>query len=185
VRGPVAAAARSWRENGRWLSMVATLVLGGAGVGWGVSGIELEQAHEAAVVLLDDGRPVTVDDVEVLVRTSRGDTTIDEVRVTVPVDGRPVRTPLIGVEEEDTDAADGWGRPPEGSRYAPPLDLLVLPRDPAVAMAAADVDLRRESRWGTDLAVSGTLLGAAVGFGVAWLRAARREDGPGRRYRRR
>ncbi len=169
------------------VAAVLALALAFAAVGGGIASLESEHYHHAAVELLDDGRRLTVRDVELHLDTWRGTTSVDAVRVSFPVGGRAVTTELIAGREsidEDDRFPDGWQRAFDGSFYEPPLDILVAPGDVDVAMAVDDAELYRTSTLAEDLAISAGLVAAAVGLLVAaYGRRPRGRGGPGGRHR--
>jgi hypothetical protein len=103
---------------------------------------ELTNRRQMSQEFLSAGAYANADQVELEVAPGRGTPVLEEVQVDFrTTDGQKVHTSLVEVDIEAQVAPhEGRQTPEPGSRYAPPLKILYMPRKPSDAIAVADVD---------------------------------------------
>ncbi|MFC0627809.1 hypothetical protein [Kribbella deserti] len=152
-----------------------------------VGGFEFSEAfpqQRLASQLLHSGAPATAMEVRVLIADGEKHPRLRRVNVTFEeLNGRVVRTDLIGAIAEHGDTRPGWHEPAGTSRYAAPELSLRFDRDePTRVMATADARDRADAT--TRSFISGGMVVAGlgtIGYVLLARRAGRRRNNPGPR----
>lgn len=160
----------------RWLS-----ILGGLAVVVAVFGVvvflDLRHQQDIGRDYLSHGVTSVATDVTLRIKSGRGGTYVDEVKVTFKLaGGEQQQTTLTNNLGDNERAQPGLRRPGPGTRYAPPLRILYQPTDPAQAIAEVDARYFTAGTTASKVAVGMIAGGITVAAAVAL-----RHGLPGRR----
>ncbi|WP_405063581.1 hypothetical protein OG474_18545 [Kribbella sp. NBC_01505] len=144
-----------WPGRGpTWLGVPA-LVLALIGTGILIGALD---RRDLGRELLDAGTATMATSVQLDIYPGKGDPGIGEVRVEFVAAGQQIRTVLSDQEDDAQGMHDGVQSPAAGTRYAMPLQIVYLPSDPSVALAAVDAHL-----WVDDSETRRVSIGLIVG----------------------